>query len=407
MKKFKFFGMMAVAAMAVSCSSDDVVQQVQEDNAIQFSTYLGNAAQSRGSIVDNEAIQASGSGFGLFASYSGENNWAATNLMDFMYNQKVEYVGGAWSYTPIKYWPTNENDKISFFAYAPWDAAGISNFSGNDYAGIPYFTFSIQDNVDEMVDLVTDTRYNVSHDVTQQANPQGNIVNFVLRHELTRVTMKAKVDARIVANDDAKTQVVVTDIQLKGSASNFYQSGKYTFGVNDETRGTWSDLVVYPNDYPLANAMAATNNPSFVTLIGQDATDLEKGIWLETNKDAISLFGDGDYLFLIPPKGEEGIFTGFNNNITTGDEMIKAIITYYIVTEDANLAKGYSITKATKEVSLAGTDVNGALLKQGVAYAYTFTIGLDEIQVSATVEDWGDEIGGGSNVEYVSPDYPA
>lgn len=404
MKKFKFFGMMAVAAMAVSCSSDDVVQQVQEDNAIQFSTYIGNAAQSRGPIVDNDAIQASG--FGLFASYSGENDWAATNLMDFMYNQKVEYKNGAWSYTPIKYWPTNENDKISFFAYAPWGAAGISNFSGSGDTGIPYFTFSIQDNVDEMVDLVTDTRYNVSHDDTQQANPQGNIVNFVLRHELTRVTMKAKVDARIVEHNDENTQVVVTDIKLKGNASNFYKSGKYTFGENDATRGTWSDLEAYLNDYPLANAMAATNNPSFVTLIGQDETDLEKGIWLETNKEAISLFGDGDYLFLIPPKGEEGIFTGFNNNITIGDG-IKAIITYYIVTKDANLAKGYSITKATKEVSLAGTDVNGALLKQGVAYAYTFTIGLDEIQVSATVEDWGEEVGGGSNVEYVSPDYPA
>ena len=31
---------------------------------------------------------------------------------------------GGWTYSPVKYWPNNKNDKISFFAYAPYETSG-------------------------------------------------------------------------------------------------------------------------------------------------------------------------------------------------------------------------------------------------------------------------------------------
>ena len=45
-----------------------------------------------------------------------------------MYNQQVTYNDGAWAYEPVKYWPnefgnkaiSDEVDRLSFFAYAPW-----------------------------------------------------------------------------------------------------------------------------------------------------------------------------------------------------------------------------------------------------------------------------------------------
>ena len=40
----------------------------------------------------------------------------------FMNNQKVTWngSGNAWEYTPSKFWPSGANDKVSFFAYAPY-----------------------------------------------------------------------------------------------------------------------------------------------------------------------------------------------------------------------------------------------------------------------------------------------
>ena len=421
MKKFKFFGMMAIAAMAVSCSSDDVVQQVQEDTAIQFSTYLGNAAQSRGleinggQSIDGVTMGIRTTGWGLLAAYTEADykvdegfNWN----MNFMWNQKIQYTENVgWNYSPLKYWPTKENDKISFFAYAPYsenqtDGDYGIKLSNNAVVGIPTITFTVQDKVEDMVDLVTDVRYNTTHDDAKQANPAGNEVVFNLNHELTRVTMKAIVDERATV-DASDTRVVITSVKLNEAKSQLYKSETYTFAnINDADgsikRGTWSyaGATKFDADYDLAASLnkTANNNDLALAFDEGDAVNaaIANGIWLNpTATTATSLFGENQYLFLIPPAGEGGVAAG---------EAPTAVIEYYIITKDEKLAKYYSITKATKEVSLGGA-TGAELLKQGKAYAYTFKIGLDEIKVSASVEAWeiGDDVE--VKVEYQDTDY--
>ena len=71
------------------------------------------------------------------AYYTGGTNWAALSekpTPNFMCNQQVTYEPpkpgestGTWNYTPLKYWPAQRNDKISFFAYAPY---GINDANG-------------------------------------------------------------------------------------------------------------------------------------------------------------------------------------------------------------------------------------------------------------------------------------
>ncbi len=421
MKKFKFFGMMAIAAMAVSCSSDDVVQQVQEDNAIQFSTYIGNAAQSRGleingaQSIDGETMGIRTTGWGLLAAYTEADYKVDEGFkwnMNFMWNQKIQYTENVgWNYSPLKYWPTKEHDKISFFAYAPYSENqtvgdyGIK-LSDNKVQGIPTITFTVQDKVEDMVDLVTDVRYNTTHDDAKQANPAGNEVVFNLNHELTRVTMKAIVDERATV-DASDTRVVITSVKLNKAKSQLYKSATYTFAnINDADgsikRGTWSyaGAANFGADYDLAASLnkTANNNDLALAFVEDEAvnTAIANGIWLNpTATTATSLFGENQYLFLIPPAGEGGVAAG---------EAPTAVIEYYIITKDEKLAKYYSITKATKEVSLGGA-TGAELLKQGKAYAYTFKIGLDEIKVSASVEAWeiGDDVE--VKVEYQDTDY--
>ena len=86
------------------------------------------------------------------------------------------------------------------------------------------------------------------------------------------------------------------------------------------------------------------------------------------------MFETDEYLFLIPVAGETGL-------ATAGD--VKMKIAYDIVTVDGAVNDGYTATPAVKEISLPA----GAL-KQGWAYLYTLTFGLNEIVLSAEVSDW-------------------
>lgn len=59
----------------------------------------------------------SGDKFGIFAFYGSSTE------PNFMNNQKVEYDGTTWTYSPIKYWPTSNYAELTFYAYYPYKAS--------------------------------------------------------------------------------------------------------------------------------------------------------------------------------------------------------------------------------------------------------------------------------------------
>lgn len=123
-KKF-VMGIAAMAALTlVSCSSDDLdsfSDNSSKNEAISFDGYLGRSAVavngSRGSVLDKPALQKLTDGaFGVFGNYSSTDG--QTSVPDFFKNQPVTYKNSKWTYTPLKYWPTNGH--IDFLAYAPY-----------------------------------------------------------------------------------------------------------------------------------------------------------------------------------------------------------------------------------------------------------------------------------------------
>ncbi len=72
----------------------------------------------------NKELQASG--FGVYCWYTGTNTYeTGTHIKDYtenilMLNQRVEYKNGQWTYSPSKYWPLADNEKLTFRAYAPY-----------------------------------------------------------------------------------------------------------------------------------------------------------------------------------------------------------------------------------------------------------------------------------------------
>lgn len=389
MKQNYFMGLIACAALTMtSCSNDEInaPQQSQGNNAIEFSTYLGRNAQgSRGTETSTTSIQ--NSGFGVLAYYTENANFSAdTNKPNFMWNQKITYSNSAWSYTPVKYWPTKVGDKVSFFAYAPYVEGGDANgivLSKNNVTGAPTATITLPEDPAQTIDFVAAVQMNKTH-------KNSTNVSFKLLHEMTRVKIQAKLDKSVYDASDPKhkTFVVIKNVTFNDKGQ-FYKSGKYTFSTNDSIRGTWTptaNTTAYSLDL---NKVMKKETIKVTSAKGKSGSgDYQKGedgIKL-VNTDPVPLFKDDQYLFLIPVA-----------SLTDGKAT--ATIEYDIVTEDSKLAVGYSCTNATKTVLLpAGT------LKQGISYNYIFTIKLDEIVLNAEVKGW-DETASDSNINVpYSPD---
>ena len=96
-------------------------------------------------------------------------------------------------YSPVKFWPDNSTtDKISFFAYAPHNATGVTP-SNAIQKGYPSFTYTTPTAEADQVDLLA---------ATPIINQNGGSVDFKMQHALTKVVFNVK------SNDDITGKVI-------------------------------------------------------------------------------------------------------------------------------------------------------------------------------------------------------
>lgn len=404
MKKNLFVGFIALTALTVtSCTNDEVVEAIPQKQAIEFGTYLGRDAQARNEQLTSDNFE----NFGVLAYYTGQKAWGDidTNYPNgygkdvatpnFMYNQLVEVTQPVapatertYSYSPLKYWPTTQEDKITFFAYAPFvdftttPTYNMTAMSANNAKGLPTITYVIDgQNLDEQVDFVADALIDQTRNAT--VNPDGSQrdVEFTLNHELTRVSFTAKLDKDINDDDKNKSTVNIKSIVFGGDKN--YLKGTYTFASTNDNlttspetinRGSWDFTDVNAADLEIVDGnLTTTSNESLGA--NSEKYYTEEGVRL-VDSTPQKLFGENNYLFLLPANGVEGLDV-------EGD--ITLTITYDIVTEDSNLELGYSVTETTKVIELPVGN-----LAQGKAYNYDLTFYLNEIVFKATVSTWNE-----------------
>ncbi|CDA77837.1 conserved domain protein [Bacteroides sp. CAG:530] len=393
MKKNYIMGVIACAALTMtSCSNDEIGgNNTKQGDPIEFGVYLGRDAQgSRGTIITNDNLN----NFGVTA-YLG-----MYNEQEFMYNQEVIKSDGSWTYSPVKYWPTMESTEygehyISFYAYAPHTTAAnnlitLSTSKAHD-AVTATISLPTGTNADltNMVDFVATANH---HKFKTNGNEVSDKVTFNLKHEMTRIDLKAKVSENVYGSTAAnKTKVVIRSLKLK-SGGEFYTKATYTFPGVTKERGMWEEkekrtpatadldlqsILKWSGDWTISNTKVIDNN-----------TPSNKGIALESSSP-VNLFNTDQYLFLIPAPNETGLTA----------KSISATITYDIITEDSNLKDGYSKTSATKTVYLPA-----GIMQQGKAYNLTFTIAVDQVKLDATVADWDTATNSGIDVPYTPDD---
>ena len=365
-KKF-FMGIAAMAALTlVSCSSDDLnslSDNSSKNEAISFDGYLGRSAVavngSRGSVETKETLKTKG--FGVFSKYTG-----TASFPEFV-NQKVTCPGTKWTYSPLKFWPSDGH--IDFLAYAPY----VKNTTLTEGSKIDNFTVSTT--IADQTDLLwTNATSSISADDTSSKNK----VNFQFHHALSRLGYTVNLTGDYSSNPENKATFTLKKITLAGSSDGtkgaFYTSGTIDLSKATKDAKLWSGQTGKQKfDWSSVDKVVTYVNP----------TD-------HTKKPVSNL--DTEYLFVIPQDFSQ-TKTEKNPNV---DELY-VIVEYTIHYQDGK----EQTNKVYKQITQK--------FLQGKAYNLNLTLGLPiEFDVDVTgdinagVDGWGTD----ENINIGSNDNP-
>lgn len=356
-KKF-FMGIAAMAALTlVSCSSDDLnslSDNSSKNEAISFDGYLGRSAVAvngtRGSVETKETLK--NKGFGVFGKYdAGEGQTS-----DFFVNQKVTYstTASKWTYTPLKYWPTQ--GKIDFLAYAPHKEG--QNLNANTTA----FDFTVAKKAADQIDLLW---ANATGKITESfEGTTKEKVKFLFKHALSRLGYTVKLSGNYSSDNATFTLKKIT---LAGSPDETTKAF-YTKGTIDLSKtGTKENLSKTNTETGLWTAATSADNKQNFTWF-EGSYIVESSDSKHPTNSANEDYSDKDYLFVIPQD--------FSLTTENADKL------YVIVEYDVTYNSGTKTTITNKVYKKLPID-----LMQGKAYMLNLTIGLP-IEFDADVTDW-------------------
>ena len=340
----------------VSCSSDDLnslSDNSSKNEAISFDGYLGRSAVavngSRGSVETKETLK--NKGFGVFGKYDA----GAGQTSDFFVNQKVTYstTASKWTYTPLKYWPTQ--GKIDFLAYAPHKEG--QNLNANTTA----FDFTVAKKAADQIDLLW---ANATGKITESfEGTTKEKVKFLFKHALSRLGYTVKLSGNYSSDNATFTLKKIT---LAGSPDETTKAF-YTKGTIDLSKtGTKENLSKTNTETGLWTAATSADNKQNFTWF-EGSYIVESSDSKHPTNSANEDYSDKDYLFVIPQD--------FSLTTENADKL------YVIVEYDVTYTSTHT-TITNKVYKKLPID-----LMQGKAYMLNLTIGLP-IEFDADVTDW-------------------
>lgn len=246
--------------LAIGCereAGDDTAGQ----QPVVFTAHTGGEDATRAGVIDDSNL----SSIGVFACYTGQSGWSeSTSKSNFMYNQPVNKTGDIWTYTPVKYWPNTEGDKLSFFAYAPHaEKVGSQlrtyGYNSSDATGYPSFRYEPPVDATNQTDLLFATPL--------MNRTKGSELSFTMGHVLTHVLFKVK----------STSAISVTKVQVN--------SGSHYGDIKFNTSGySWTSLTGNQSFYKTATVAVPANT----------LTDLGEFFLLPSNAKSVSLtFSEG------------------------------------------------------------------------------------------------------------------
>ena len=260
----RYLILMTAAALVAGCSNDaDEVGSgyVPSNNAIAFDANTDDGLTTRASGQINSDADLQGTSFGVFGSYTGALRYENTTVSpDFMYNQEVKYSGGSWSYRPVKYWPNDSREYVSFFAYAPFvenpqtNTEGIIDMSKLSDLGDPWVNYRIAadpwSTTNPQVDLLYgqqeltvggNTTYTPWLDQQKPTDPANGRMKFTFRHALACIGDKITIKCTDALADLIAGYGTITISQVKIDYKNLTTKGRLILKSEDEAN--WKEII--------------------------------------------------------------------------------------------------------------------------------------------------------------------
>lgn len=207
----RFFASLRIAILALvvlgglsMCGKNDVVPDEEDPwTALTGDSPITFTSATSGPATKTTSPLPTGTTFGVFASFQqGEigsgtpaSGSAASFTPNYMYNEDVHYnAGPSYSYAPIKYWPNNQENTISFWAYSPYveDTEGFLKIHGsgmnysNNRTGIPDINFTLTDGKTDL--MVTHLNESAPYIVKDLSKPAvSGTVDLLFHHVLCKV----------------------------------------------------------------------------------------------------------------------------------------------------------------------------------------------------------------------------
>ena len=437
--------MMAVLALCLlsSCAKSSLSDDGQDPLAnvpvpITFTTYTtamsGTRAGYEGLITDDDRLR--DLGFGVYAFTTDSKAWAewTKTAPNFMYNEHVsyEYVSAAereWMYTPLKYWP-NDNQPadnataqgsqlhsyVSFFAYAPYvgnddgtmpapadGEAGIIGESSNTAAGEPWIQYRWSSDIDRQVDLLWDAKKDLYRMGELDGKHYGYVdgrVQFDFKHALScielyvqRVYDEVEFSGKKPDND-VDTKIFVSSLALTPTDMTLNTTGKFNLAT-----GAWD----YTGAETTAGAIRFAATDFVNTLSGDPSTGIP------ATEDELTTLRVNELDKFAMTNAETGavIATGVDEvqrQLTQSNRLMMLIpqtgvkltpsITYSFLTQDNELllskltdSKGNRYVRIVNTVE--GDPIADLKFEGGKRYKLLCLIGVEHVSFEVIgIEDW-------------------
>ena len=366
----------------LACSSEETTRTAETTSQMRpiafGDAYTVKPTRSSTAFTVDKSIPR-GQSMGVYAYLHNKDENFTTYIPNFMFNQQAtsRMDTEQFEYSPLKYWPNDDNSKVSFIAYFPYcdgaendgtrfdqESTGIRLLKDNSMPGLPTFEFTVQNAADNQVDfLVSDVIANLPKTRDTEDDPGqpfndlsiNDRVTFLFKH------MMAKVEFRIVADADIHKDIVSFHLS-ELSVSHLYKNGKLTPAYNSstgETTFTWSDHTERHGVTPTYLSNFKTYEPQL--LMPQELTD---NVMLKVSYE-ITFKSDG---------------TSYHYN----DDREP------VADQDYTYAK----TDEVKLNTMKRTGTDEALTEWLPNYHYIYTIRLcaNRIDFTGQVVDWGEKI---------------
>ena len=394
-----------VLTFALLLSACDLTVDMGDDNkekgksvdsvAVGFEAYVTRATKA-GQTGDLTTDNLKTAGFGVLGYSSNGIPFNERLTPDFMYNQPVTCPAGTWTYDPIKYWPNEENDRVSFFAYAPFvevtpatglvaaePESGILGLSHYLAEGDPQVWYRTTLTPGKDVDLCWGLPF-----LNQAKQHTNERLQFEFHHALSQLNVQ--IDADMDVASQTTTRVYIRSVTFTG----FMIHG--TLNLNSTGEPIWDDISgkERPRREPVTvtdgridgeegrtgavdvNEKLAKLNPLIIQTKPYDA--LENDGVKETSANLFDKADETVPVLVVP-------LAGTPMNVT---------IVYDVETVDNGLellsdgvTHGLSIeNRITRQILLDNGDPLS--LEAGKKYTVKLHLGLTGVKFSASVGEW-------------------